>query len=36
MSETTNRVPMMVANWKMNLTASESAAFAERLLEDRP
>jgi triosephosphate isomerase len=32
MSETTNRVPMMVANWKMNLTASESAAFAERLV----
>jgi triosephosphate isomerase len=32
MSETTNRVPMMVANWKMNPTASESAAFAERLV----
>ena len=32
MSETTNRVPMMVANWKMNLTASESAAFAERFV----
>jgi len=32
MSESIDRVPMMVANWKMNLTASESVAFADRFV----
>jgi len=32
MSREPNRVPLIVANWKMNLTPSESAAFAARFV----
>lgn len=32
MSDKTSRVPLIVANWKMNLTASESAEFAARFV----
>lgn len=32
MTDSTRRVPLIVANWKMNLTASEAAAFAARFL----
>ena len=32
MSDSMSRVPLIVANWKMNLTASESAAFAARFV----
>jgi triosephosphate isomerase len=28
----TSRIPLIVANWKMNLTASESTAFAARII----
>jgi triosephosphate isomerase len=31
-NDRTNRIPLIVANWKMNLTASESTAFATRFL----
>ncbi len=31
-NDRTSRIPLIVANWKMNLTASESAAFAARFI----